>query len=253
MNTARAEVACGREGADAAFLGVAALIFGIAAAATIHGCLSMPMPWMRMPGQTWPGVAAGFLGMWLAMTVAMMLPSWVPMLWRYRRALRRTGASRLGLLTMLVGSGYFCVWSAFGLAAFPAGVALAALQTRVPAVARAVPLALGVLLVIAGLLQFTAWKARHLACCRQEPGHGHVFPATAGAAWRHGLCRGLHCSYCCAGPTVVLLGLGAMDLRAMVIVMVAITTERLAPAAERVARAIGTVAIAAGLVLLVRS
>jgi len=37
-------------------------------------------------GQTWPGAAASFLGMWVVMMVAMMLPSLVPMLSRYREA-----------------------------------------------------------------------------------------------------------------------------------------------------------------------
>jgi predicted metal-binding membrane protein len=39
------------------------------------GRWTMPMAWMRMPGQTWPGAAASFLGMWVVMMVAMMLPS----------------------------------------------------------------------------------------------------------------------------------------------------------------------------------
>jgi predicted metal-binding membrane protein len=34
-------------------------------------------------------------------------------------------------------------------------------------VARAVPIAVGVVVLIAGSLQLTAWKARHLACCRE--------------------------------------------------------------------------------------
>ena len=50
------------------------------------GGWTMSMTWMRMPGQTWPGAAASFLGMWIVMMVAMMLPSLVPMLWRYRKA-----------------------------------------------------------------------------------------------------------------------------------------------------------------------
>jgi predicted metal-binding membrane protein len=121
---------------------------------------------------------------------------------------------------------------------------------RFPALARTVPLAIGVLVLLAGLLQFTAWKARHLACCRQGPAHRRALVADAGTAWRHGLRCGLHCSYCCAGPTLVLLALGAMDLRAMALVMLAITTERLAPAGERVARATGTLAVAAAVVLI---
>ena len=40
------------------------------------------MAWMRMPGQMWPSAAASFLGMWVVMMVAMMLPSLGPMLHR---------------------------------------------------------------------------------------------------------------------------------------------------------------------------
>src|SRR5437870_6020757 len=71
---------------------------------------------MPMPAQTWPGAAASFLGMWVVMMVAMMLPSLVPMLWRYRQAVGRTGETRLGRLTALVGVGYFFVWTVFGMA-----------------------------------------------------------------------------------------------------------------------------------------
>jgi predicted metal-binding membrane protein len=52
---------------------------------------------------------------------------------------------------------------------------------------------------------------------------------------------------------VILLVIGVMDLRAMTLVTAAITVERLAPAGERVARAIGTVVVGAGLVLIVRA
>ena len=92
-----------------AFFGVSALLFAASAAVTIVWCASMstmggmPMPggwtmsmaWMRMPGQTWPGAAASFLGMWVVMMVAMMLQSLVPMLWRYHQAVGRTGETPL--------------------------------------------------------------------------------------------------------------------------------------------------------------
>src|SRR6202035_3337964 len=99
------------------FFGVSALLFAASAAVTIVWCASMsamgemPMPggwtmsmaWMRMPGQTWSGAAASFLGMWVVMMVAMMLPSLVPILWRYRQDVGRTREARLGRLTALVG------------------------------------------------------------------------------------------------------------------------------------------------------
>ena len=39
------------------------------------GGWTMSMMWMRMPGQTWFASALSFLFMWLAMMVALMLPS----------------------------------------------------------------------------------------------------------------------------------------------------------------------------------
>ncbi len=201
-----------------AFFGVSALLFGASAAVTIFWCASMsamgemPMPggwtmsmaWMRMPGQTWPGAAASFLGMWVVMMVAMML-------------------------------------------------ALAAIEMQQPALARAVPIAVGMVVLIAGSLQLTAWKAHHLACCRAAAGRGHTLPADASTAWRHGLRFGLHCSHCCAGATAILLVIGVMDLGVMAAVAAAITVERLAPAGERVARAIGAVVVGAGLFLIARA
>jgi predicted metal-binding membrane protein len=217
------------------------------------GGWTMSMAWMRMPGQTWPVAAASFLGMWVVMMLAMMLPCSVPTFWRYRQSVGMTDETLLGRLTALVGAGYFFVWTVFGVAVFPLGVALAAVEMQQPALARAVPMAVGAVVVIAGSLQFTAWKARHLACCRQAPGRGRVLPADAGTAWRHGLRLGLHCSCCCAGLMTILLVIGVMDLRAMAAVAAAITVERLAPAGERVARATGAVAIGAGLFLIARA
>jgi predicted metal-binding membrane protein len=250
---------------ERAFFGVAALLFAASAAVTIAWCASMsamdgmPMPggwtmsmaWMRMPGQTWPGVAASFLGMWAAMMVAMMLPSLVPMLWRYRQAVGRAGETRLGRLTALAGAGYFFVWTAPGVAVFPLGVALAAVAMQQPALARAVPMAVGAVVLIAGVLQFTAWKTRRLACCREAPGRGHTLPADAGTAWRHGLRLGLRCGSCCANLMAILLVIGVMDLHAMAVVTMAITAERLA--GEPIARAIGAVVVGVGLFLIAQA
>jgi predicted metal-binding membrane protein len=208
---------------------------------------------MRMPGQTWPGAAASFLGMWIVMMVAMMLPSLVPMLWRYRRAVGGADETRLGRLTALVAVGYFVVWTVFGIAVFPLGVALAAIEMQQPTLSRAVPITVGVVVLVVGSLQFTAWKARHLARCREAPGRGRTLPADAGTAWRHGVRLGLHCAHCCTNLMVILLVIGVMDLRAMAVVTAAVTVERLAPAGRRVARATGAVVVGAGGVLIARA
>ena len=246
---------------------VSALLFAASAAFTISWCASMsamsqmPMPggwtmsmaWMRMPGQTWTDAAVSFVGMWVVMMVAMMLPSLVPMLSRYRQAVGSAGEACLGRLTVLVGVAYFCVWTVFGIAAFLLGAVLAAVAMQQAALARVVPVAIGVVVLIAGVLQFTAWKLRRLDCCRDAPGRGRVLSSDAGTAWRHGVRLGMHCAYCCIGPMAILLVIGVMDLRAMAVVAAAITAERLAPAGERVALAIGVVSVGAGLFLIARA
>jgi predicted metal-binding membrane protein len=250
-----------------AFVGVSALVFAASAAATIVWCTSMPamgemsmpggwtmsMMWMRMPGQPWASAGASFTGMWVVMMVAMMLPCLVPMLWWYRKAIARTGSRYPGSLTVLVAIGYFLVWTVFGMIAYPVGVALAAAEMRQAALAHAVPMAVGVIVLIAGAVQLTSWKARQLACCRAAPGCGRTLPAAAGTAWRYGLQLGLRCSSCCAALTAVLLVGGVMDLRVMAAVTAATTLERLAPAGGQVARAIGALMVGAGVLLTARA
>jgi predicted metal-binding membrane protein len=214
------------------------------------GGWTMSMMWMRMPGQSWPVAAAMFLGMWSVMMIAMMLPALAPALARYRRAANPEARSQLGMLTTIVALAYFVVWTLAGLAAFPLGMALAQLAMDVPALSRAVPLVSAITVVMAGALQFTSWKSRELHCCRGDCASS---TATTRAAWRHGLRLGAHCIRCCAGLMAILLVVGIMDLGAMVIVTLAITTERVAPAGQLVARLIGALAIAAGLILLAQT
>jgi predicted metal-binding membrane protein len=249
------------------FFGLSALLFATTTAVTIVRCVSMSamggmampggwtmsMAWMRVPGQTWLGAAASFLSMWFVMMLAMMLPSLIPMLWRYHQAIRSTGKTRLGWLTTLVGVGYFFVWTVFGMTAFPLGVVLAAVEMQQPALARAVPIAVGVVVLIAGGLQLSAWKSRPLAWWREAPERGRTLPDDAHTAWRYGLHLGVCCIHCCANLIAILLVIGVMDLRTMVVVAVTINVERLAPAGEHVAKAIGALIVGTGLILIARA
>src|SRR5262249_15125189 len=158
------------------------------------------------PGQTWLGATASFMAMWVVMMVAMMMPSLVPMLSCYRRA---AGGTRLG--TLLAGAGYFLVWSLVGACAYPLGVGLGAAAMRSAVAARSVPVAPGVVLVLAGCVQLTPWKLRQLACCR-NPADCAPMRAEARAAWRYGLRIGARCSRCCSGLMAALLVAGVMDL-----------------------------------------
>lgn len=248
-------------------LAISALLFALSLGVTIVRSRSMsamggmPMPggwtmsmvWMRMPGQTWPDVAVSFLGMWVVMMVAMMLPCLVPVLLRYRLAIEKAGPTHQGRLTALVGAGYFFVWVALGIAIFPLGVGLTAIEMQQPALAQAVPITVGVVVLIAGALQFSAWKGHHLACCQEVQGHRRTLLADSRFAWTHGMRQGLHCSCCCANLMAILLVIGIMDLRAMIVVTAALIVERLAPADGRTAQVIGLAVIGIGLLLIAQA
>lgn len=247
---------------DRAFLLTCAVLFvttGLAAVwscGTMEGDMPMPggwtmsMAWMRMPGQTWPGAAAMFMAMWVLMMIPMMLPSLVGMLTRWRAAVGET--HDLDRTTAIAGAGYFAIWTAFGAAVYPLGVAISAAAMRWSVVSRAVPLATGIVVVLAGCLQLSEWKVRQLRRCRD--GACVVGPTRGAAAgWRHGLGLGADCVRCCFTWMAILLAGGVMDVGVMALVATAITVERYASRPARAARMVGTVALAAGMVMAARA
>lgn len=240
-------------GSRALFGAAAALLFGAGVSATLAWCGSMPgstalpmpggaaMPlaWSRLCDETRAGAMAAFAGMWLAMTAAMMAPTLTPMLWRLR------DVHRTVLASLLAGLGYFFVWLVSGVAVYLGGLALVELATCWPALTRVAPLAGSAVVIAAGLLEASAWKARRLARCHDAVPSGHD-AATFASAWRDGLRLGIDCHACCANWMAVLLVVGVMDLRAMIAIGVAITVERHARHGARVARVSGCLVAVAG-------
>jgi predicted metal-binding membrane protein len=247
------------------FFGVSTLLFAASTAVTIvwsasmstmkdmqmPGGWSMSMTWM--PGQDLSGAALSFLGMWVVMMISMMMPSLMPMLLKYRQVIGTKSNGPLDWLSILVGAGYFFVWTVFGIAVFPLGVALTTAEMQLPALSRAVPIAIGMVVLFAGLLQFTGWKTHQLTCCREAAGCSMIKSVGAGTAWLQGMRFGFHCIQCCFGLMIILLVIGVMDLRVMAVVAAAITAERLAPAGVRVAQITGALAAGAGLFLIAQA
>ena len=218
------------------------------------GKWTMSMMWMVMPGQSWLSAALSFVGMWLAMMVAMMLPSSLPMLLLYRRAAAFRGESHLGFLTLVLGTGYFLVWLLFGVVAYAAGVAMAHAAMASVVVCRAIPLAASGALVLAGIFQLTPWKSACLQHCRDSlsvVAH-HLY-----GGWRGALALGIHhgafCAACCWALMLIQLVLGVMNLAVMVVVGVVIALEKLLPRGELVARVVGSAAILCGFALAISS
>ncbi len=243
---------------------IAFVVFVCAAGATLYfnytmsggmpmpGNWTMSMMWMPMGGEI--SAAAIFTVMWLAMMVAMMLPSTIPMLLLYRRGAVFRGEEHLGQAMFVLGGGYFFVWTLFGVVAYLIGVIITRGAMHSDAFSRALPFAGGLALCLAGIYQLTPWKSACLKHCRDPLTlvahhlHGGRF-----GAFRIGIHHGAFCSACCWALMLIQLVLGVMNLTVMVAVAVMIALEKLLPRGVWLARAIGLVAIAAGVVMVVLS
>jgi predicted metal-binding membrane protein len=227
---------------------VYALVFVVSVVATIYFCrtmgggMQMPggwtmsMMWMRMNGQTWLASSADFLLMWLAMMVAMMLPSALPMFLKARRA-----PASLSAMT----TGYFAVWLAAGVGIYALGVAFMAVAMQSDLVSRAVPLLSGASLITAGAIQFTRWKITHLLRCRSPFGCAISCPQHE-TSIRLGCKQGAACCLCCAAPMTIQLVLGIMNPLVMIVVATVIAAEKLLPRPEITARLAGMAAVFVG-------
>jgi len=234
------------------FIAVCVFIFMAAVWATVYFCqpmccdMKMPggwtmsMTWMQMPGQTWFTAGISFLLMWLAMMIAMMMPSALPMFLKTRR--RWTSLCYMA-------SGYFAVWLVTGVIIYVLGVRLALVAMRSELFSRIVPFLLGMWLIAAGMIQFTNWKMTHLLRCRSF-GCSISFLQHE-KSFRVGCKQGAESCACCAAPMTIQLALGIMNPLLMIIVTIFITAEKLLPRPKLTARLIGTATIIAGTITMI--
>lgn len=249
--SAPSTVAVASLGGGRLFIAGCALTFVGSVAVTVYGSESMTggmpmrggwmmsMTWMRMHDQSWLAASSMFLGMWVAMMTAMMAPVLAMALLKFRRLYSDNVSPKLNALTAAVAAGYLAVWAVLGLALFPIGIAVTGFLMASPALARLVPAASTAILVTAGYLQLTEWKAKSLCRCRSALISRPIRVARIYDAWRTGIAMGKDCTSCCSALMAVLIVTGVMNLVSMALVATAITAERLHRDSRRVARVIG--------------
>jgi predicted metal-binding membrane protein len=239
---------CERASPPVEFIAICVFAFVASAAATVYFCRSMccemempggwtmSMMWTRMPSQTWLASAMDFQLMWLAMMVAMMLPSALPMFLNSKRA---------PVSLSMMATGYFAVWLASGVGVYMLGVAFGAAAMRWESFSCIVPALFGAALIAAGAFQFTRWKMTGLRGCRSRFGCLTACPERE-TNFRLGCKQGAACCLCCAGPTMILVVLGMMNPLVIVGVSIVIAAEEILPRPEITARLVGIAALVAG-------
>jgi predicted metal-binding membrane protein len=189
-----------------------------------------------------------FLATWTVMMAAMMLPTIVPFTIGISRLLQASGARR-GRLTALTFS-YFLIWVATGVAAYGVlhGFELIVGDPETQARAGAA------VLLAAGAYQLTPLKRVCLRHCRSPVllvlQHGQAALRSRFGAARAGFAHGGYCLGCCWALMAVLLAAGAMSLIWMAGIAAIVALEKWHRHGELIARVLGGLFLAAGLVLL---
>jgi predicted metal-binding membrane protein len=181
-----------------------------------------------------PGTDLGglgwYLGVWVTMMAAMMLPSALPMIQLFDRVSRRSASGRRGVPTSVFVASYFAVWTVYGVAAFALFRVVTGLHLGFLAWNRAGPYIAGASIALAGLYELTPLKSVCLRHCR-SPLHyvlGRWRPGTLGAI-RMGAEHGGYCVGCCWGLMLLLFALGVMSLVWMAVVAALIFVQKALP------------------------
>jgi predicted metal-binding membrane protein len=195
---------------------------------------------------------AAFLFGWLLMTAAMMLPASLPQLdHAVRPMLARTGSLRFAGLTIL---GYLAVWLAFGLLVYLGDTGLHRLSAVGRPLARYTGWIASVILLAAGLYQFSPGKRRALRRCQrlQTPSLTSAARWLSGpAAIKQGTQLGMECLGACWSLMLLMSALGHNRLDWMIVLSGMMIAERQAAWGQRLAWLAGlALIVAAGVSLL---
>jgi predicted metal-binding membrane protein len=193
-----------------------AATLGLAAASWVVAVRQMNG--MDMGAQTRLGSFRFFIGVWVSMMAAMMLPAAAP------AALRRAHASgRVRAVPLFVGS-YLAVWTLVGVAVY------ALYRPHESFVAGAVAVA-------AGVYEFTPLKRHFRRRCRESVGSGFGF--------------GLYCVGSSIGLMLMLVALSVMSVILMSVIAVVVLAQKLLPAKAAIDLPLALAIVGLGIVIVV--
>jgi predicted metal-binding membrane protein len=202
----------------------------ISASLDMYGRMNGAAAWMMEA--TWDAryLLLVFL-MWAVMMVAMMLPSALPTILIFNRAVRNDPEVRSPSRRMFIfAAGYLLAWSGFGVGATFLQWRLAKAALLSPMMVSASPWLAGALLIVAGIYQWTPLKNACLRHCRSPLAFfvEHWQPGMPGAL-RLGLRHGLYCVGCCWALMLLLFVGGVMSLLWIGAITAFVLAEKLVP------------------------
>jgi predicted metal-binding membrane protein len=214
---------------------------------------------LMMPaGAPWQPIEFAYVfAMWAVMMIGMMTPSVAPMILIYARVGKQADMSGQPFAASAwFAAGYLVAWTAFSLAATFAQWALQRAALLTPMMESASNVLGGVMLIAAGVYQWTPVKEACLSYC-QAPltfimRHGG-FRREATSALTLGFRHGLYCIGCCWAFMLLLFVGGVMNLLWIAALAMLVLFEKTVPFGKSVSRVAGVAFIAMGAWLLLHS
>ena len=220
-------------------------------AVEMEGAMSMEMAMPR--AQTWTPVEMLLLVvMWAVMMVAMMVPTAMPVILTFASVNRRRLAQQRPFVpTAIFLCGYVVVWTGFSVLAALIQWGLHAAALLSPMMVGTSPILGGLLLVVAGVFQWTPLKNACLRHCRSPLGFLMTdWREGRSGAFIMGLRHGSYCTGCCWLLMALLFVAGVMNLLWVATITVFVLVEKALPRGDVVGRVAGGVLVIAGLALL---
>lgn len=231
-------------------LALVGLVLGLAAFAWLW--TDARMRGMDMGPGTDLGALGFYVGSWVLMMAAMMLPSAAPMVLAHHRITgrRSVGKGPLAATSTLFVGGYLLTWAAFGLAAYILDGAIRSLSIEALSWERGGRYLAAGVVVAAAVYQLTPLKDVCLSTCRGplEFILGHWRDGFFGAV-RMGVEHGAFCVGCCWALMTALFAVGVMNVGWMLFVAALVAGEKLLPWKRAVNGGIATLLLTLGLAL----
>ena len=190
--------------------------------------------------------------MWMAMTLAMMLPTAGPMILTYAEIADTAARKREPVVSPLIlTAGYVAVW--FGVALVAASLQFALARAGLLDGGSVGRLIGGTIFLGAGLYQFSALKQACLTNCQRPfPFFFSNWTTETSGVFRLGLRQGLVCLGCCWAMMLVMFAVGAMNVVWMAGLGVLMTIEKLTTT-PRFSEIVGFAFVAIGFGMVVSS